>query len=587
MGLFGKLFGKKPAKPPVWARAAFKHDIASFEAFVDTVATVRDEREYAFSDDDIRSGSAIFTVNNARCEWIFEDLAAECATTAVTEWRKLVERSDPAGDADGNGDELDALPAPPSNKAWVIGTAAWGGVLLEAGKSQVVLIVLPIIDRAPLAALPTFPPNVIAAVIVCNTGDVGHLAATAIAKAAGVDHVLALDPAKPVDRGEPGTIAVRAFEKASFGPLKLERSGGNILGTWPNNTVLVGPTISLAMVGSVKPNHIVGRVFADVTQGSGDLVDALLGLRKVVLVANVPDANARPIAEMFATMGVTTEISNEVAEPLSRKMQIIAYALMDELDKADAIAVEGIAKNEAAADMHYQRAMLALMRNDEPLADAELALVGTPQALTSRMTIAGMRGDPVARELAKTVLEQLPGDPIAIRSAIAVHFLTGDPDGAKQLLAEYGNHLDLEVRIGLEKAIADPTSIALERRHVFPEHAEIALKSITPMIDAGQLEAAAKLLRKARTWDPSNIAITAELGVALAQQNKFGEAIAVYNETIDRGGSAVLLRFNRGNCYLNLGKLDEAEADYRACLEIKPDWDGPRQNLAAIQQLNR
>jgi len=384
VGLLGKLFGKKPAKPPVWARAAFRDDIASFEAFVDTVATVRDERDYTFSDDDIRTGSAMFDVDGKTVEWIFEGVAADCATSAVTGWKTLVEQSDP----------LRGAPEP---------------------------------EPAPM------------------------------------------------------------------------KSG----------------------------------------------------------------------------------------EPLSRKMQILAHLLLDEIDKADAIAVEGIATNDHAEDMHFQRAMIALMRGDELLADAELALIATPQALTSRATLAGHRRDPIARELAAQALAQLPGDAIAIRCAISAHMFTGDPEGAKALLAEHGHYLDSELRVALASAIADPTSVEIVRTHTFPEHAKVALQSIIPMIEQGMFAAAEKPLRRARTWDPGNLAITAELGVVLAQQKKFAEAIAVYDETIARGGTAQLLRFNRGNCYLNLGKLDEAAADYRACLEIKPDWAGPRQNLAALEKARR
>jgi tetratricopeptide (TPR) repeat protein len=548
----------------MWARAAFKDDIASFEAFVDAVAIVRDDRGYDFSDDDIRTGSAMFDFEGKRVEWIFEGPAAECATTAVTTWRAIVEKSDPIGG--GGGNQPDALPRPTATKAWIIATSAWGGVLLEASKDKLVLIALPTVDRA---AVPQFPPGLISAVIV-----MGDVPAVAIAKAAGVAHIYSL-AGTPIDG-----LEVRAFEAVKYGPLTLDRIGESILGTWTNNiTVLVGPAIPISTIAEIKPIQIVGRVYVDDAPRDG-LLDAVTRLRKVMLLANIPDSNARAIAEMFSQIGVASDL---MYEPLARKMQIIAHLLMDEMDKADAIAVEGIAVNDEAEDMHFQRAMIALMRGDEALADAELALIDTPQALTSRATLAGMRRDPIARELAAKALAQLPGDAIAIRSAISAHMFTGDPEGAKQLLAEHGGHLDREVRFALEMAIADPGSIESERKHTFPEHAEIALQSITPMIDQGQLEAAAILLRRVRVWDPSNYAITVELGVALAKQKKFAEAIAVYDETIARGGSAELLRFNRGNCYLNLGKLDEATADYRACLAIKPDWDGPRQNLAAVE----
>ena len=51
--------------------------------------------------------------------------------------------------------------------------------------AEPLLVVLPIVDRAALAALPALPPGLVKRVVVCNAGDAGHLAATAIARAAG------------------------------------------------------------------------------------------------------------------------------------------------------------------------------------------------------------------------------------------------------------------------------------------------------------------------------------------------------------------------------------------------------------------
>ncbi|MEO8705320.1 MAG: hypothetical protein ABI867_35080, partial [Kofleriaceae bacterium] len=69
---------------------------------------------------------------------------------------------------------------------------------------------------------------------------------------------------------------------------------------------------------------------------------------------------------------------------IPRISQVVGYMAMGDLERAEAIAVEAIAAGERVGEMHHQRAMIALMRGDDAAADAELALIDTPQALSSR-----------------------------------------------------------------------------------------------------------------------------------------------------------------------------------------------------------
>src|SRR5450432_3232040 len=101
----------------------------------------------------------------------------------------------------GSGGDRRPPDAASSKKAWIIGTAAWGGVMLECGAAEMLLIVLPIVDDAPVRAIPAMPPSLIKAMIVCNGGTGGHLATAAIARAAGQKRVYAIDASAPVERG--------------------------------------------------------------------------------------------------------------------------------------------------------------------------------------------------------------------------------------------------------------------------------------------------------------------------------------------------------------------------------------------------
>ncbi|MEO7094221.1 MAG: tetratricopeptide repeat protein, partial [Polyangiales bacterium] len=303
-----------------------------------------------------------------------------------------------------------------------------------------------------------------------------------------------------------------------------------------------------------------------------------------LIVANTPGVDARHLAETLSQIGISSDILNadpNDAPKVPRMSEVLALMVMGDLDRADAIAAASIAVGDRVDDMRHQRAMIALMRGDEAAADAELAQIDTPQALSSRSIIAVKRGDAAARDYAKRAVAQLPGDVIAIRAAICVHALAGDPDGARALLAEHGHHLDVGLRTALDDAIDDPEALAQSVAHRFPEHAAMVLQAVAPMVTAGDFATAETLLRRANSWDPDNIGITGELGFSLSQQNKDDEAISVYDAAIDRGGANNLLRFNRANCLLRRRSFTQAVADFRVCLELKPDWHEARVNLTS------
>src|SRR5262245_187527 len=143
MGFFGKLFGGGGKRVPSWARDAFA-DVARFDAFVDVVATVL---EGAASTDDISTGSVM--LDNR--EWILHEVARTCAEVDASKWREIVERSYRSSDSSNEVDDLIGEEEP--SRPWIIGTAAWGGVMFECGDSAMVLVLLPIVDRAPLASV--------------------------------------------------------------------------------------------------------------------------------------------------------------------------------------------------------------------------------------------------------------------------------------------------------------------------------------------------------------------------------------------------------------------------------------------------
>ncbi|MGR4864399.1 tetratricopeptide repeat protein [Caulobacter sp. LARHSG274] len=110
-------------------------------------------------------------------------------------------------------------------------------------------------------------------------------------------------------------------------------------------------------------------------------------------------------------------------------------------------------------------------------------------------------------------------------------------------------------------------------------------------VSLGQPQEALTWLERGLAFQPDNLMLVTEKGMALALQRRFAEALAFYDaqppqdplaRPVDPNGPARLLRA-RGYCLIELGRLDEAEAAYKASLELEPDHGGAKNELAYIR----
>jgi Flp pilus assembly protein TadD len=172
-----------------------------------------------------------------------------------------------------------------------------------------------------------------------------------------------------------------------------------------------------------------------------------------------------------------------------------------------------------------------------------------------RNAVAAGEGDPVVRALRQRMTAD-PGD-VAARVALARHY---SDTGYPEITAEH-------------------CRLALER---FPDSAELAMLLARSLRDLNQTEAAADVLERfIATNGQVNRDVASWLGILLDEAGKTSKAEQHHRIAIGIGPATDLLYNNLGyNLWLQ-GRRQEAAAEFRNALKLKPYSEQARNNLAA------
>jgi tetratricopeptide (TPR) repeat protein len=81
-------------------------------------------------------------------------------------------------------------------------------------------------------------------------------------------------------------------------------------------------------------------------------------------------------------------------------------------------------------------------------------------------------------------------------------------------------------------------------------------------------------------------ALNAE-GLALARSGDYAGAVKLFGKAVSASPSYVAGFFNRGQMYMHIGDLDSATLDFRQVLELDPQNDAARQQLAEVRSLEK
>lgn len=510
----------------------------------------------------------------------------------------------------------------------VIGGTGWGGLFVEAGPDDLLLVVLPLLEPLAPGALRDAGSlgSKVRGLIVINDPAVGGcLDTTAIREALGFapDQIRATAP-DPIDRLH-GVGRVRKAtllpDDSEVGELEVQRLAPNAILVHHEargHDLLVGVALTEAQLAA----HSISRVVGSLAEPAATKAIVEPNLARVVqasaqgflLFDGTPPGTTDDVVQVLRTIGIgATVVSREPAwVPLAaqaiaavRANDATALAALLAEQPADWVALamtslvaegdEDTARQlgDAAlargpdARVHHQLAVLASLRGDDAEAERHLRLAiegdHAPSLINLAATLA-MRDDAAARteaiELADRAAAAMPDDPLARRTPVLARAYAGQLEAARERLAQ----LALEPR---EQAHLEQQLAALGRserprqRATFPMHAELAAKAGAQLMDEERWRDAIRMLERACLLDPLRVEFVADLGVALSNAGREPDALALYDRAIDELPEGNLLRLNRGNARRRSGDVDGAIADYRFLVEHAPTLVQPRAALAA------
>ncbi len=223
------------------------------------------------------------------------------------------------------------------------------------------------------------------------------------------------------------------------------------------------------------------------------------------------------------------------------------------------LRAEGIPLRKIIASLRRLRATLP---DEMPLSGLRMSAVGSEVAVV----------DGGARWAAESgqMLMRFDADPAASATAAA----TSAPRGATvSIVALAGGRA------------AAPASRAAQAARASLEASADALFARGEGAESRDASAAEQAYRAALATDPTHVASALNLGALLCDQQRFAEAVSLYDSVIAQRPNEALLHFNRAVALEDLGRPDAALAGYAQSLALAPDLADAHYNAGRLYQL--
>lgn len=89
-------------------------------------------------------------------------------------------------------------------------------------------------------------------------------------------------------------------------------------------------------------------------------------------------------------------------------------------------------------------------------------------------------------------------------------------------------------------------------------------------------------LRKAAEKSPKSVGLWIDLGNALMDSRRPGEAVEAYGKALALDPKNVNVLVDQGTCYRRIGKFDKAVEQYRKAIRINPKFPTVHRNLGVV-----
>ena len=143
-------------------------------------------------------------------------------------------------------------------------------------------------------------------------------------------------------------------------------------------------------------------------------------------------------------------------------------------------------------------------------------------------------------------------------------------DFLKEIEARYAGKGEVEDALAVAKAFAEAHADSISA------HGFLG----TLYAETGQLDAAVTAFQKVIALKPSSVRGYRDLAVVFAQQGEFSQAFDALGQGIEQSEEPVLLLVERASLNRDLGKREEAIADFEAAINRRPNFIEAYQTLA-------
>ncbi len=117
-----------------------------------------------------------------------------------------------------------------------------------------------------------------------------------------------------------------------------------------------------------------------------------------------------------------------------------------------------------------------------------------------------------------------------------------------------------------------------------PKHVGVQVGLLRALLAAGRHQQARAVLEQLKEQQVASGETNRELGDACVRLGLYQHAIHFYEKALVQGAPQVQLLSNIATCYARLGHEEAARVGYRAVLELAPDYEVARRNLALLER---